>query len=813
MLTNDRIINISHANDRFSKSWINQTVLWSAFLAKLSTPVRSSETLAEYLRLSTAQQGELKDVGGFVGGVLNNGSRTAENTSSRDLVALDLDNIPATDFQMVLSIISNLNCAYAVYSTRKHQPMNPRLRVLFPLSRTVSAEEYEPIARKIAEFIGMKYCDPTTFQNNRLMYYPSVSSDSQYIFHYEDKPFVGTDGVLDLYADWRDVTTWPVVPGAASAQFKRLARKQGNPIEKSGIVGAFCKNYNILDALETFLPGTYDFSRGYDRGTYTEGSTFGGAILYEDGNFLYSHHSTDPCCGRLVNSFDLVRLHKFGDLDAEVKPNTPTNKVPSYAEMIKFASESAGVSTLMAQERYENAVADFEIGQESTQINLQNNTENAQPQVDDTSWISKLLINRNTGTPEKTIDNALIIIENDSRLKGRIAYDEFAARGLVLGSFPWEPSKAKRAWSDLDDAGLRHYIEKVYGITGEKKLLDATALTAHKNQINAVKDYLSSLTWDSIPRLDTMFIDFLGAEDSEYVRAVARKAMVALVARAMNPGCKWDYMPILVGAQGKGKSTFLDILGGEWYLDGLGTFEGKEASEMIQGKWLVELGELKGMSKAEENTVKQFLSRREDVYREPFGRRTKQFPRQCTFWGTTNEDEFLRDATGNRRFFPIETFKHEPSRNIFTELAGIRDQLFAEALFYYRMGEKLHLEGEVAEAAKVMQDQFKVTNVKEGLIRDFIEKQVPLDWDKRDLKSRMAYWSNDFDVNVATAPRTKICAAEIYTEALGNDFKFIKRGDSIEINAILANLDGWQHGGKTMRFGPYGAQKGYISEM
>ncbi|MCG6197251.1 virulence-associated protein E, partial [Anoxybacillus sp. LAT_38] len=174
---------------------------------------------------------------------------------------------------------------------------------------------YEPLARKLASIIGIELCDPSTFEAHRLMYWPSCCADSQYVFHYGDKPFLDADGLLAMYTDWRNVAEWPQVPGTSQSHV-RLATKQGDPTAKQGIVGAFCRQYDIYKAMETFLPGVYiPTDDGSGRFTYAGGSTTGGAIVYDNGQFLYSHHATDPCSGRLVNAFDLVRLHKFGELD------------------------------------------------------------------------------------------------------------------------------------------------------------------------------------------------------------------------------------------------------------------------------------------------------------------------------------------------------------------------------------------------------------------------------------------------------------------------------------------------------------------
>lgn len=799
-MQHDRKIIISAAGSRKATEWPAQTLYWSDMVEKLRTAVRGTESLADYLKLPKSQQDNLKDVGGFVAGTLANNRRKASNVTGRDIITLDLDNIPAGGTQDVLRRLEGLGCAYATYSTRKHEEGKPRLRVLAPLSRIAIADEYEPLARKLASIIGISLADPTTFEASRLMYWPSCCADSQYVFQSADKPFLDADGLLATYGDWRNIAEWPEVPGASQTHV-RMAAKQGNPTEKRGVVGAFCRQYDIHTAIETFLPGVYTpTDDGSGRYTFVGGSTVGGAVIYDDGLFLYSHHATDPCSGRLVNAFDLVRLHKYGEQDDEAKPETPINKLPSYVSMCGFALNDAGVAAIINQERYEQAIEDF-----------------GEPEIpaikDDLSWIKKLRVSPTTGQPAKTADNILIILEHDQQLKGKLAYDEFANKGLVLGSLPWNSKTDRRAWTDVDDAGLRHYLEKLYGLTGEKKIFDAVTLCAHRHSFNEVEEYLTSLHWDGVKRLDTAIIDYLGTNDSTYVRAATRKSIVAMVARAMDPGCKYDYMPILSGPQGLGKSTFLNIIGRRWYSDSLQTFEGKEASEMIQGVWLNEIGELTGMTKSEANAVKQFLSRKEDIYREPFGRRTKPFPRKCVFFGTTNDIEFLKDRTGNRRFWPIDVGTHPPRKDVFNQLEEEADQILAEAFMYWQLGEQLFLTGEAEKEAKEQQDDHRESSAKEGLIQEFVERQVPLGWEKRSVNERRLYWSGEFGkIEVETMERDRICAAEIWVECLNGDIKYMKRGDSLEINGILADIKGWKRCNSTARYGCYGTQKGFINE-
>ncbi|MEN1989850.1 virulence-associated E family protein [Paenibacillus hubeiensis] len=792
----DRQLMISSAGTRHSTIWQTQTAYWSEIVERLRTAVRGTETLAEYLAMPKSKQDELKDVGGFVGGSLSGGRRKANSVIGRDLVTLDLDNIPAGQTADVLRRLDGLGCGYAVYSTRKHSEDKPRLRVVAPLDRTATADEYEPIARKLGEIIGIGLCDPTTFQGSRLMYWPSCSADSQYVFTYGDKPFLSVDGLLGMYADWRDISSWSQVPGASQTHV-RMAAKQGDPTEKQGLVGAFCKVYDVPAAIEAFLPGIYlPTDDGSGRLTYVGGSTTGGAIIYDDGQFLFSHHATDPTGGRLVNAFDLVRLHKFGDQDDEAKPGTPTNKLPSYTAMTDFAMRQEAVGALLMQERHQKATAAF------------GDSPLAPAEPEDLDWMKRLEFNSN-GVYLKTVDNVLIVLEHDPALKDKIAFDEFANRGLVLGPLPWDSREERRPWASPDDAGIYHYIEKVYGIAVEAKINNALTLISHKKRFNDVRRYLEGLTWDGVPRLDTLFTDYLGAEDSPYTRAVSRKSFTAAVARAMEPGVKWDYMPILAGLQGLGKSTFLRLMGKDWYSDSLTTFEGKDAMELIQGIWLNEVGELTGMSKSESNAVKQFLSRTEDIYREAYGKRTMPYPRRCVFFGTTNDSEFLRDRTGNRRFWPIDVGVLKPTKSVFKDLAGEVDQIYAEAFVRWQLNEPLYLSGEIEEMAKERQEAHRESSAKEGIIQAFVEREVPADWQKRDLPTRRMYWSGEFGKpqEGEGGPRDRICAAEIWCECFNSDIKYMKQSDTREINGILSCIPGWEE--YRGRFGPYETQRGF----
>lgn len=498
----------------------------------------------------------------------------------------------------------------------------------------------------------------------------------------------------------------------------------------------------------------------------------------------------------LVNAFDLVRLHRYGNLDQEAKEGTPVSKLPSFMAMTKLAREDKVVSALMARETFEQAQEAYDTVPESVENDL--------------AWLEQLSRDGN-GRIAKTINNVVLVLENDPLLKGKIVTDEFASCGLILGKVPWSKNTEKRRWQDEDDAGFYNYMELFYGITGREKLDSALLIVSSQNKINAVKEYLKGLKWDGVKRLDTLLPDYLGADDNIYIRAVMRKSLCAAVGRAIVGGVKYDYMPIFTGPQGIGKSTFLSILGREWFSDSLSSFEGRDAAELIQGTWINEVGELTAMTKQETNAVKQFLSKTDDIYRAAYGRRTSKYPRRCVFFGTSNEDEFLKDTTGNRRFWPVDVGVHPAKKSVWKDLPKEVDQIWAEAYMLWRMGEPLYLSKEEGAIAGEMQESHRESSGKEGVIRAFLEREIPAKWDALSLFERRQFWNGNLkrEDSECLIPREKVCAAEIWAECFGGDPKYMKRTDSREINGILSNIEGWKRNKNVRRYGPHGIQKGF----
>lgn len=789
------VLSIATAPSRMTKRWKNTEITWADLLARFENPTRTQETYREYKALPKAEQGRIKDVGGFVLGALKEGKRKKGHVAMRSALTLDMDSMQTSlaDFAEGLNMFQDFEGA--IYTTHSHSTNQERARLVVPLSRPVTAEEYEAIARMLAKELDLSNFDPTTFEPERLMYWPSVSLDGDYAFYHIRGALLDPDEWLAKYTDWRDTSFWPGVTQYHEIKIGAL-KKQEDPLEKKGLIGAFCRTYSITDIIVKELSDIYS-QASEDRWTFNEGSTMGGMIVYED-KFAYSHHATDPISGQLVNAFDFLRLHKFGHLDEEAHENTGVTNLPSFMKMSEYATQDPLVKTRLIKE-----MGDIE----------------EELDFDEADWHVRLEVD-SKGIPKKTVYNCQLVLENHEDLKGKYYFDAFANRAVVTGELPWQSGK-DRDWNDTDDAGLRGMLEKTYGITGVQKVIDAISLAFEKNKVHPVKEYLESLTWDGIERVPTILTDYLGVESSDYVQEVSRIHLTAAVARIMRPGTKYDTMLTLIGKQGLGKSTFIRILcGNAWFNDSIERINGKETFELLQGSWHVELGELNATKKAEKESVKQFLSKTEDIYRTPYGRRTTRYPRQCVFWGTGNEVEFLRDETGDRRYFPVTCHEVTPTKSVFKDLAGERDQIWAEAVQLWKSGQQLFLNPVLELVANEIRKQHKEDRPKVGMVAAFLERPIPVDWYQRSKAEKLAWVAETdgvedifFDTSVETTERDRVCVAEVWEIVFGNDLGKMRPIDAREIGEILRSIDGWEQYGKSMRFGEYGVQKGYIKSV
>ena len=789
-LKHDYPIDIATAHSRLSKKWKNKETTWAKLVQKCSETKRTGESTSEYAKMSKDEQSNIKDVGGFVGGYLSGGVRKTANVMWRSIATLDIDyGRPDLwdEFTMEFSFAAML------YSTHKHSKKKPRYRLVFPLSRQVRPDEYEPLCRMIASKIGIEVFDDTTYQLARLFYYPSTSRDGDFVFEYQDGEACNVDEFLKMYRDYKDVATWPT-SSRENDLIAKTAKIAGDPTEKPGLIGAFCRAYTIEDAIDTFLSDVYEKTAHEGRYTYVNGSVAAGLVCYE-GKFAYSNHETDPASKQLCNAFDLCRIHLFGIHD-EGSRVTDVTRLPSYQKMQDFAAKDKRVKVLLTKERQGQANEDF-----ADMVTTEDSTPD--------KWMGDLDLDRK-GAIKSTASNIIAILENDPKLKGHVWQNLFNGFIYVTGGLPWNGEATQ--WGNTDDANLRIYLEQHYGVTGKDKIKDAMVAVVTRHRVHPIRDYLNHLKWDGVPRLDHLIIDYVGAEDNELNRVMTRKHFTAAVARVMDPGCKYDYCLIIAGAEGIGKSTLFNVMGGDWFSDSLVTMEGTKGMEQARNGWVIELPELGSIKRSDVEQVKAYISRQIDSYRPAYGSVNEAHPRQCIFCGTTNETYFLKGETGNRRFWVIKVDPDlrkngNPRQAIETD----RDQLWAEAVRRYREGEKLYLNEELEAEARRRQTEFNdnADDPLKGAIQAFLDMKLPPDWNTWDLNRRRAYIKNPDPLDeIGTETRTKVCAAEFLCEVMGRsigdkDYKYEAR----RVNKVLDEI-GWVKR-PTLRFPLYGQQRAY----
>ncbi len=783
-------IQIATGNSRMEKRWNNVEMELDEFIERISHTIRTAETVEQYMKMTKAKQDAIKDVGGYVAGRLKGGRRKKDSVEYRTMIVEDMDHaVPGVIEQ--IEMLYNYRCL--IYSTHKHTPENPRYRLAIPLSRPVSPDEYVAIARKVAEDIGIEMFDDTTYEPSRLMYWPSTSADGEFIFRDIEGEPLNPDDVLSRYKDWRDSSEWPVSSRQQNI-VQREMRKQVDPLTKDGVIGAFCRTYTIEDAIAAFLSDVYQPSAMPGRYDYIPADSQAGVVIYE-GKFAYSHHATDPACGRLMNAFDMVRIHRYGELDEKAAEDTEASKLPSFSAMSEFAVSDENVKMTIAGERMEKAEKEF-------------SGENG-------DWLKQLEYEKRSTVVKNTLRNLLLILNNDEKLKG-IVFNQLSDGMEIKGEVPWEhPS---RFWRDADDAQLISYVDLTYGTFSARNYDIAVTKVADDRSYHPIREFLASLPeWDKVPRVDTILVDFLGASDNAYVRAVTRKTLCGAIARVMNPGCKFDTMLVLNGPQGKGKSTLISRLCGEWFNDSLllNDTKDKTAAEKLQGYWILEIGELAGLKKTEIETLRGFLSRQNDIYRASFGRRATPHPRQCVFIGTTNaENGYLRDTAGNRRFWPVKT-PGDAARASWEMTEEEIRQIWAEALVRYKEGEPLHLDNELAGMALKEQQIAMEVDEREGMVRDYLEMPLPERWDKMDIFDRRNYiCGSEFggEREPGVRKRERVCNMEIWCECFGKERGNLKRQDANEISAIMANIEGWKKADNKVRFPIYGIVRGYCRD-
>lgn len=775
-------LHIASARSRDAKTWNNQTISVREFVAKLAHTTRTPETVSEYMLMPKSAQDEVKDVGGFVGGMLKAGRRLKSSVANRHILSLDADYATPGFLDGLHSVIGH--CAYTVYSTHKHTPESPRLRVIVYPDRPLLPDEYQAVMRLVAQKIGIDFFDDTTYDVNRLMYWPSSPVDGEFVFLHNDAEPLSVNALLAEYGPddaWRDSTLWPV-SSRETENRERKFKKQADPLEKKGVVGAYCRvMHPIQDAIEKELEGIYKRETD-DRYTYVDGSTTKGLVIY-DGRFAFSNHGTDPARGQTCNAFDLVRIHRYGHMDDAATPGTPTSKLPSYQAMVEHARAIKPVMQDLIASKMEVSADDFDFPGEADDGDAGDETQ------EDTEWLTTLQAKDN-GDILATFLNATTIMHNDPKLRELAAFDEFS---MVVRRSDGEQ------WGAVDSYAVRKYIGRRYVVDfPESKVEQAIEDLAHSRSYHPVAQYVEGLEWDGVERVEALFIDYLGCEDNAYTREACRAWFVAAVSRVLEPGYKFDNAVVLGGKQGIGKSTFIRALAGDSWFGELSSFDPKIAMEEITGKWLIEISELGATNRSELEQQKSFLSATSTRVRPAYARHAVEYKRQCVFMGTTNQTEYLKDSTGNRRWWPIECGVSEID---IAKLREDRDQIWAEAFFLYAIGTSTLLGREARAIAEKAQEDHREDDAWQGIIEEWLNQPAAVG------RYDSGY---EFGAFGDMEERDRVCVAEVWNDCLGMKGD-IRRIDSMRIGKILDGLEGWSRKKGPITFGQrFGKQRPWM---
>ena len=788
----ERKYSIAVGNSCEAKFWANEEVTFDELCQRLSKTKYTSETIEQYKHFNKEERNKAKDNGGFVGGKLKGTRRGVSEVLFRSMLTLDLDKAKLGFIDKFTAESKYLSC---LYTTHSHTKEEPRCRVIVPLSRDVTPDEYSAIARLFASQFGIEQFDACSFRIAQLMFYPTTPKGGEFIFKKVEGEILNPDEFLADYPMWHDISTLPLTPDELPKNNVQRGRKKKDPTELKGVIGAFCRAYTVQEAIETYLSDVYEPTDKSNRYSLKSADSKGGLIIYDD-KYAFSHHATDIACGRELNAFQLVMLHLFG-----------SDNNDAVKKMKEVARDDERVRTQLILDNGEF---------DEDEINDDSQSESpivskAKPVKD---WISKLSIGID-GAIENTSKNLEIILENDKNLQG-FAYNELSNRVEVIGRVPWDRPKDNRFWREADESQLRLYIDKKYIEFKERNFEVAFNSIVDNRRFHPVRDYLDSLPkWDGVKRVEEVFIKFLSADDNDYTRAITKKTFAACVARAYHPGTKFDSIPVLDGAQGIGKSTLIKYLAGEEFFSdnlSLTDMNDKTAAEKIQGNWLIEIGELSGMKKADVEKVKSFVSTTDDKYRASYGRVVESHPRQCVIFATVNGDGrgYLRDITGNRRFWIVKCNQTLQKRMWDENDKNYRDQFWSEAKEIYESGEELYLEGSLLDIATDYQNEALEQDERVGIVEQYLNRLLPTNWHEMDLYKRRSFLNgDDFICEKGTIQRTEVSNAEIWCECFGKSQSDLKSSDSYQLAAIMKQIGGWERTSSIKKQPIYGRQKIY----
>lgn len=814
---------------------------WNVFIKDFEKPCLSnlsfysySSYLTEFYnledkeRLSDNEKDRRKELKGYIdslkfhggyyfGGTFESNTR-GNAVTSKSLITLDIDNIsPDIDF---LDLVQNNSFLkpyeYIIHSTAKHFPKHQRYRLIIPLEEALTEDialKYECIARHVANTImDISKFDKTAFDDTHLMLYPVIAQDTppKYYtyYHNETNNFLNSLDILSQY-NYHDRYTFVGVERPTVQELPPTPQKLYN--SSSDLITSRDKdNLRIYIAQELqenniSVPDVTSTKKfGCVCGS-SDACNFGRG--YVCNCFSSNHDSRLGKRGNGVYTYDIFDLYAY------------THNLDTSRDFIKICYELSRKYniTLENSEQVERflykptAIDGFQGVRNNTTVAHHNGNGNNSTSSNVPEWYNLLRISQK-GNIISSLHNIKTILQNDDTYKGKIEYNELTN----MRTFN------RTDWEDVHESMIKLYLEEQYNLcVSVENINHVCNIIEYNNRYHPIREHLSQLKWDGIPRVNTVFSDFLGAKNDIYTQKVASITFIGAVARIFQPGIKYDTCTVFVGRQGLGKSKFISKLAinQDWFTDGVTTFDGKEFYESIQGKWLVELGEGTAFQKSIKERSKQAIASQQDSYRKPYARNPITLKRQCIFFGTTNNYDFLKDETGDRRYYPIDVDRRNATKNMDTELTPkYVNQLWAEALERYKQGEEIYItDGNILTIAEQEQRNHFDENPLQSDIYNFLDILLPppQEWYSMTLEQRKIYIQavqsgEDTLKSLRRASvyrRDRVSIKEIMCELYGYELNQpIERKISLDISRSLTAL-GWHKTGKAERINPYGLQR------
>jgi putative DNA primase/helicase len=786
--------------NRYSSVGVVQKLSYEQmFKAFKNNVIRTKETVLEYQKGDKNFKLKCKDKGGFIAGTSENNKRDSRSILTRNMITLDMDYCPKDIIDILEKKLEEkeLNFLFFIYSTHSHTTEKPRLRLIVPLREEVKVELYEPIARSIASIVGIEYFDATTFQINRIMYFPSVSIDGDYVcqsFGFEDWFPLEPDEMLDRYLDFHNIAEFQKPHYIEGLKVEKIEKGKikSSTKTKYRIVNSFNTEYSIKKAIETFLKDIYVKGKHIDRYTFVGGESKDGLVILNE-QYAYSHHATDPAQGRLLNAFDIVRIHKFGKQDTDITEQLEYenyNKNTSFKAMADYIR--GNLPSVMKH------MPEYQKLKKNEKEFMSGEVETEEGSVESKDW--KLTLDY-TGKeedrhPKSNARNIKLIFEHDEYFKNLFYYDSLKDAICFDRRPPWNKEKEKGDMvTDEDDSEIRIYLNTVYQISGKDLIYDSVVHQSGKKRIHPIRTFLANLPeWDGEKRIETIITDIFDIESNQYYREASKAWWVGIIQRIMKPGSKFDSMLIICGRQGIGKSQLGKSIatlnwGGDmtqidshpnYFGDDELPFDKKDAYEQLGGIMIYELPEFeKYYKKSDTSTIKSFISKTSDKYRKSYGRRVAEYKRQCVFIATTNDMRPLRDRTGNRRFFPfysrlLENVARLYDPNYWNE--EIRNQCFAEALQLFDEGfnPMTSFSPKAKEIWDELNEKATIENDSLPIVEMYLENEFPINYFSLDFYSMKKFYHQnvkfDFDGNpINRGKRSEFSIKEIYCIAFNRE--------------------------------------------